>query len=165
VAGGDEDEVDGVARGAGEEVAAEMAVRLHVADHRLDAGAPSELTADGGRDAAPLAGEEDAALVGFARPAVFGVVAAVAATVRGALDGDAGDALGLGDLRGQRVAVEGIARQAARAARIPADQEMIAIANTGTVAEGAASLTTAMLDLRAMLRVTRRPQPAAARAA
>jgi hypothetical protein len=33
------------------------------------------------------------------------------------------------------------------------------------VAEGAASLTTAMLDLRAMLRVTRRPQPAAARAA
>jgi hypothetical protein len=92
-------------------------------------------------------------------------VAAVAAVDGGALGGDAGDALGLGDLRGQRVTVEGIARQAARAARIPADQEVIAIANTGTVAEGAASLTTAMLDLRAMLRVTRRPQPAAARAA
>jgi hypothetical protein len=54
VAGGGEDEVDGVARGAGEEVAAEMALRLQVADDRLDAGAPPDLTADGGRDAAPL---------------------------------------------------------------------------------------------------------------
>jgi hypothetical protein len=86
-----------------------------VADHRLDAGAPPDLAADGWRDAAPLAGEEDAALVGFARLAVFGVVAAVAAIDIGALDGDAGDALGLGDLVGQRVAVEGVARQAARA--------------------------------------------------
>jgi hypothetical protein len=91
-----------------------MAVRLHLPDHRLDAGTSPDLTADGGRDATALAGEEDAALVGFARPAVFGVVAAVAAIDRGALDGDAGDVLGLGDLRGQRVAVEGVARQGAR---------------------------------------------------
>jgi hypothetical protein len=64
-----------------------MAVRLHLADHRLDAGTPPDLTADGGRHTAPLAGEEDAALVGFARPAVLGVVAAVAAIDIGALDG------------------------------------------------------------------------------
>jgi hypothetical protein len=38
VAGGGEDEGDRIARGASEDVAAEMAVRLHVADHRLDAG-------------------------------------------------------------------------------------------------------------------------------
>ena len=40
MAGGGENDVDGVARGAGEKVAAEMAVLLHVADHRLDAGGP-----------------------------------------------------------------------------------------------------------------------------
>jgi hypothetical protein len=92
-----------------------MAVPLHLADRRLDAGTSPDLAADGGRHTAPLAGEEDAALVGFARPAVFGVVAAVAAVDMGALDGDTCDALGLGDLGGQRVAVEGVARQGARA--------------------------------------------------
>ena len=78
MAGGGEDDVDGVAGGAGEEVAAEMAVALHVADHRLDAGAPPDLAANGRRDAALLAGDEDARLVG--------VVAAVAAVDIGALD-------------------------------------------------------------------------------
>lgn len=68
MSGGGEDDGDGVARGAGEEVAAEMAVGLHVADHRLDAGTAPDLAADGRRDAALLAGEEDAGL--------FGVVAA-----------------------------------------------------------------------------------------
>lgn len=41
-------------------------------------------------------------------------MAAVAAVDIGALDSDAGDALGLGDLCCQYVAVEGVARQAAR---------------------------------------------------
>lgn len=50
MSGGGEDEVDGVAGGAGEEVAAEMAVGLHVADYRLDAGTPPDLAANGGRD-------------------------------------------------------------------------------------------------------------------
>jgi uncharacterized membrane protein YgcG len=60
VAGGSEDDVDGVASGAGEEVVVEMAVRLHVADHRLDGGAPPDLPSDGRRDAALLFGPERA---------------------------------------------------------------------------------------------------------
>jgi hypothetical protein len=115
VAGGGEDEGDCIALGAGEDVAAKMAVRLHLADRRLDAGTPPDLAADGGRHTAPLTREEDAALVGFARPAVFGVVAAVAGIDRGALDGATCDALGLGDLGGQRVACAGVARQGAHA--------------------------------------------------
>ncbi len=102
MAGGGEDEVDGIAGGAGEEVAAEMAVLLHVADYWLDGGSSPELAAYGGRDAALLAGDEEARLVG--------IVAAIAAVDIGALDGHAGDAFGLGDLAGQGVAVEGIAR-------------------------------------------------------
>ena len=85
MAGGGEDDVDGVARGAGQKVAAEMAVLLHVADHRLDAGAPPDLASDGRRDAALLPGDEDALLVG--------IVAAVAALDIGARDRHAGDAL------------------------------------------------------------------------
>jgi hypothetical protein len=115
VAGGGEDEGDRIAGSAGEDVAAEMAAPLHLADRRLDAGTSPDFAADGGRHTSLLPGEEDAALAGFARPAVFGVVAAVAAIDRGALAGDAGDALGLGDLGGRRVAVAGIARQGARA--------------------------------------------------
>ncbi len=46
-AGGDEDDVDGVASGAGEEIAAETAVLLRAADHWIDPGAPPDLAANG----------------------------------------------------------------------------------------------------------------------
>jgi hypothetical protein len=42
------------------------------ADHRLDPGTPPDLPADGRRDAALLAGEEDARLVGVV-PAIVAV--------------------------------------------------------------------------------------------
>ena len=69
--------------------------------------AASPLAANGRRDAALLAGDEDASSLG--------VVAAVAAIDIGALDLDAGDPLGLGDLGGQGVAVIGVAGQGAGA--------------------------------------------------
>ncbi len=108
MAGGGGDDVDGAARSAGEEVAAEMAVTLRMADHRLDPGASPDLAADGGRDAALLPGDEDTRLLG--------VAAAVAAVGMGTLDRRAGDAPGLGDPVGERVAAEGVARQGACAA-------------------------------------------------
>jgi hypothetical protein len=67
-----------------------MAVVLHVADDGLDGVAPAPFAADGRGDAALLAGEDD--------PGPIGIVAAVAAIDIGALDLDAGEALGLGDL-------------------------------------------------------------------
>jgi hypothetical protein len=84
-----------------------MAVFLHVADHRLDADAPPDLAADGGRDAAPLSGEED--------PLPVGIVAAVVTVDVGTLDGNPGDALGLGNRGSEGVTVEGVARQSAGA--------------------------------------------------
>ncbi len=76
---GGEDEVDGVTGGGGGEVAAEMAVLLQVADGLLDACAPPDPAANGGRYATLLAREENAGLVG--------VVAAIAAIDIGAVDG------------------------------------------------------------------------------
>src|SRR4051794_26327176 len=77
VACGGEDEVGGVALGAEQEVAAEMAIALHVSDDGLDGVAASPFAADGGSDAALLAGEYDAVAVG--------VVAAIAPVDVGAL--------------------------------------------------------------------------------
>ena len=54
VAGGGEDDVDGVAGGTSEEIAAELAVFLHVTDDGLDASAPPDLATNGRRDAALL---------------------------------------------------------------------------------------------------------------
>ena len=59
VAGGGEDGVGLIAVSAFEEVAAEMAVGLEVADDGLDGRAAAELTLDGAVDAALLAGEVD----------------------------------------------------------------------------------------------------------
>src|SRR3712207_5685130 len=84
-----------------------MAVALHVADDGLDGASAPPLAADGRREAALLAGEDDASPIG--------IVAAVAAVDIGALDPDAGEALGPGDLRGQGAAVVGVARQGAGA--------------------------------------------------
>ena len=92
---------------AQQEVAAEEAVALQVADDGLDGAAASPLAANGRGDAALLAGDE--------HTVSLGVVAAVAAVDIGALDCDAGDRLGLGDLGGQGVAVIGVARQGAGA--------------------------------------------------
>ncbi len=107
VAHGGEDDVRGFALGAEEEVAAEVAVAPHVTDDGLDGVAAAPLATDGRRDAALLAGEDDADVVS--------VVATVAAIDIGALDFDAGDALGLGDLLGEGVTVIGIARERAGA--------------------------------------------------
>jgi hypothetical protein len=70
-----------------------MAVALQVTDDGLDGAAASPFVANGGRDAALLAGDE--------HPGFVGVVAAVAAVDIGPLDFDAGDLLGLGNLGGQ----------------------------------------------------------------
>lgn len=42
VAGDDKDAIDGITGGAGKETSAAMAVPLHVANDRLDAGAPPD---------------------------------------------------------------------------------------------------------------------------
>jgi hypothetical protein len=78
VARGGEDDVGGVALRAEQEVTAEQAIALHVADDGLDGGAPPPLAADGRGEAALLAGEDDAGPVG--------IVATVAAIHVGALD-------------------------------------------------------------------------------
>jgi hypothetical protein len=59
-----EDEVGGVTLGPEQEVAAEVAIALHVADDGLDGVAPPPLASDGRREAALLAGEDDAVAVG-----------------------------------------------------------------------------------------------------
>jgi hypothetical protein len=70
-----------------------MAVAFHVTDDGLDGVASPSLAADGRGDAALLAGEDDAGPVS--------IVATVATIDIGALDLDAGDALGLSDLVGK----------------------------------------------------------------
>ena len=104
---GGEDDVGRVAFRAAQEVAAEVAVALQMTDDRLDAAAATPFAATGRGDAALLAGDE--------RTGFVGVVAAVAAVDIGALDFDAGDVLGLGDLGGQGMAVIGVAWQGAGA--------------------------------------------------
>ena len=69
VADGGEDDVGRVAFATLEPAAAEMAVVLHVSDHRLDSGAPPELAFNDAEHGALLAGDEHAAWV-------YGVVAA-----------------------------------------------------------------------------------------
>ena len=53
-----QDGVGGIAGMALEVAAAEVAFFLHVADERLDGGAPTQLSFDGAEDAALLAGDE-----------------------------------------------------------------------------------------------------------
>jgi hypothetical protein len=79
VADGGEEGVGLVAGIAFEEVAAEMAVVLHVADHRLDRGSTPELALDSAVDAALLTRDEDPS-------GVWRLVAAIALVDIGALD-------------------------------------------------------------------------------
>ena len=104
-----EDGVDGIAADAEQEVSPRMAIDLHVADDGFDGGASAQFAADGGRDAALLAGDKDLSVLGF------GTVAAIAAIDIGTGDGNAGDPLDLFDLAGQGVAVIRIAPQALHA--------------------------------------------------
>ena len=90
MADGGEDGVDGIAGGSLEIAAVEMAFGFHMADHRLDGGAASQLALDDAEHAALLAGDEDAMRVGR-------VVAAVSFVDIGALDGAAGEPLGVLD--------------------------------------------------------------------
>ena len=111
MAGGDEDDVDRVAVGALEPVTLELSVSLHVADDRFDSTSPSEFALDGrGSDAAGI-GEID--LRGGQS------VTAIASVDIGPLDRGAGEALNLGDLALQRMAVIGQAR-----AGLGADDEL-----------------------------------------
>jgi hypothetical protein len=68
VACGGEDEIAGIALGAEQEVAAEVVAALHVANDGLDGVAPAPFAANGGRDAALLASEDDAGPVGIMYP-------------------------------------------------------------------------------------------------
>src|SRR5918997_620282 len=145
---GGEDDVGGVALGAEQEVAAEMAVALHVSDDGLDGVAASPLAADGGSDAALLAGEDDAVAVG--------VVAAIAPVDVGALDLDAGDALGLGDLGGQGVAIIGVAGQGAGAENeLPAGRGRVGGGEGDLDPELEARLRLALADALHLRRVQR----------
>ena len=90
VACGGRDKVGGIALWPEQEVVTEVAVVVHVADDGLDGVVPLPLLSHGGRDAALLAGEDDAGLVG--------VMAAVAAVDIGAADPDTCDPLSLGRL-------------------------------------------------------------------
>ena len=83
MAGAGENGVDGITADAEQEVPPEVTIGFHVADDGLDGGASTQLAADGGRDAAFLAGDEDISVPGF------GAVAAIAAVDIGAGDGDA----------------------------------------------------------------------------
>ena len=109
MAGAGEDGVDGITVDAEQEVSPQMAIGLHVADDGFDGCASAQLAADGGGDAAFLAGDEDPSALGF------DAVAAIAAVDIGAGDGNAGDPLDLLDLAGQGVAVIGISRPALHA--------------------------------------------------
>ena len=84
VSDGGKDDVSGVACATLEIAAAEMALVLHVSDHRLDGGAPPKLAFDDAEHAAFLPGDEPAARV-------CGVVAAISLVDRAALDGAAGE--------------------------------------------------------------------------
>src|SRR5262249_20254668 len=55
VADGTQDDVGGIAGAASEIAAAEMTLCLHMSDHRLDRGAPSELAFNAAEDPALLA--------------------------------------------------------------------------------------------------------------
>lgn len=81
VAGGGQDGVDGVARLAGEVVAAHPLPGPDVANHRLDRVAAAHLALDGRGDAAFLASGEDPELV-----ALRCVVAAIAGIGKDAAD-------------------------------------------------------------------------------
>ena len=63
MADGGEDDVGRIALAPLEMTAAEMAIGLHVTDHRLDGRAAPELVFDHAEDATPLAGDEDPARV------------------------------------------------------------------------------------------------------
>jgi hypothetical protein len=97
VAGAGEDGVDGIAGGSGKVIALQETVAFGVTDHRFDGIAPSELALDGGRSARAGVGDVD-----FRRRQAM---AAIAAIDIGARDFAPGDALELGDLTFERMAV------------------------------------------------------------
>jgi len=103
VADGGEDGVCGVAGGALEVAAVEMAFGLHVTDHGLDGGAAAQFTFDDTEDAALLARDEYAARVRR-------IVATISLVDIDALDLAAGEALGVLDDGPQCTSVIGIAR-------------------------------------------------------
>jgi hypothetical protein len=113
VSGADEDGVDGVAAGAGEAVAFEQAIGFRVADDQLDCSPSAQLALDGWR---PLAWALRDVDFGRCEP-----VASVALVDIDPRDGFASEALDLGDLPAQRVAVIGQAGQ-----RLDAERELAA---------------------------------------
>ena len=104
VTDGGEDDVGGVAFAALEIASPEMALGLHVADHRFDGGAPSEFAFDEAEDAALLTRDEDAVRV-------LRVMPAISLVDIGALNCAAGEPFGVFDDGAEGVAVIGIAWQ------------------------------------------------------
>ena len=88
MADGGENGVGGIAGGSLEIAAAEMTLGLHMADHRLNGRAASQLALDGAEHAALLAGDKDAVWIRR-------IVAAVSLVDIGALDRIAGELLGV----------------------------------------------------------------------
>lgn len=92
MADGGENGVGGVAFSSLEVAPAEMALGLHMSDHRLDGRAAAQLALDGAEHAMLLAGDEDAVRVRC-------VVATVSLVDVDELDGAAGEPLGVLDGR------------------------------------------------------------------
>ena len=108
VSGAAQQSVDRVTAHAGEEVAVEATIGLHVTDHRLDGAAAAQLATDRRRDTTTLTGDEDAAMVKtMSAIATIDVATIDVATC----DGNTCHTLDLGNRRGQRVTVIGTARQ------------------------------------------------------
>ena len=71
VADGGQHGVGMVAVSSVEAIAVEMAVCLHMADHRLDGGPSPELLLDGAEDSALPAEDEDAERLGYAKTVIW----------------------------------------------------------------------------------------------
>ena len=104
VAGGGEDGIDAVAVWSFEVIAAHAVLGLEMADDGLDGGASLHLAADGGGDAADLAGDPDPELV-------WVVVAAIALVDMDAAGLDAGKRLEPGEDGPERVSIVGVPMQ------------------------------------------------------
>lgn len=102
VAGGGEHGVYAIAAASFEVIAAQQMLGLDVANDRLDRSAAAHLTADRDGNAAHLAADPDAGLLGV-------IVAAIAFVDVDATGLDPGQRLQLGDRWPQSVAVKGIA--------------------------------------------------------
>ena len=102
---GGQDGVDRIAFGSAEVVSFQMAVILHMADHRLDRVSSAHFAPDGGSGDAAGVGDGDIEAI------ALDLVATVSTIGVSAFDGVSGQSGDLVDLPGKAVSVIGVARQ------------------------------------------------------